>query len=117
MEREPGLHRQDYRVGPGGTYPVVAEGGPVRTRLIALTMVLGIAATASAQSRVVVTDVDGASRAEMRAATAPYATGEPQATIQARALKTGVDPTVADFRIRSWDEGEGVRVLVFAVIP
>ena len=38
------------------------------------------------------------------------------ATVPARALKAGVDPTVAEFRVRSWEEGEGVRVLVFAVI-
>ena len=38
------------------------------------------------------------------------------ATFPARALKAGVDPTVAEFRIRSWEEREGVRVLVFAVI-
>ena len=91
----------------------------MRTTIVAFLVALGLAVSASAQSslRVVVTDGDGALRAEMRAATMPYATGEPRVTITARALKTSVDPTVAEFRVRSWNEGEGVRVLVFAVIP
>jgi hypothetical protein len=106
--------------------------GAVRTSLLALIVMIGAAATASAQSssltalaqdaqrlaqaarRVVVSD--GAFRTQMPAATAPHATGWPMATVPARGLKAGVDPTVAEFRVRSWEEGAGVRVLVFAVI-
>ena len=104
----------------------------MRTTLLALTLVLGIAATASAQSssltaleqdaqrlaqsarRVRVTD--GTFRTEIPAAAAPYATGGPLATVPALALRAGVEPTVQEFRVRAWQEGgAGVRVLVFAV--
>lgn len=104
----------------------------MRTTLLALLMVLGLAVSASAQSssltslaqdaqrlaqsgrRIVVSD--GVFRTEMPAATEPYATDWPQLTVPARALKAGVEPTVPEFRIRAWREGgAGVRVLVFAV--
>ena len=103
----------------------------MRTHALALTLVVGIAATASAQSssltalaqdaqrlaqssrRVAVSD--GTVRTELPAAAAPYATGGPLATVQARALEAGGNPTVPEFRIRSWREGADVRVLVFAV--
>ena len=104
----------------------------MRTTPLALIVILGASATASAQSssltalaqdaqrlaqagrRVVVSD--GVFRTEMRADDAPYATDWPLATVPARALNAGVNPTVPEFRIRSWREGAGgVRVLVFAV--
>ena len=88
----------------------------MRTTLLALVMVLGIAASALAQDSVRVVISDGVLTAKMPAAAAPHATGWPMATVPARALKAGVDPTVAEFRVRSWEEAEGVRVLVFAVI-
>ena len=87
----------------------------MRTNLLALVMVLGIASSASAQDSLRVVISDGVLTAKMTAADAPHATGWPMATVPARALKAGVDPTVAEFRVRSWAEAEGVRVLVFAV--
>lgn len=89
----------------------------MRQTLLGLTLVLGIAATASAQSLLRVEITDGEFRSGMRPVTTPYATGGPWAAVKARALRAGVDPTVAHFRIRSWVEGDGVRVLVFAVRP
>ena len=104
----------------------------MRTTLLALIVMLGAAATASAQSssltalaqdaqrlaqserRVVVSD-GTLFRTEIPAASAPYATGGPLATIPARPLRAGVEPTVQEFRIRSWTDGAGVQVLVFAV--
>ena len=100
--------------------------------LLALILMFAVATTVSAQSssltalaqdaqrlaqaarRVVVSD--GVFRIEMPVAGAPYTDDWPRATVPARSLKAGVDPTVPEFRIRSWREGEaGVRVLVFAV--
>jgi hypothetical protein len=51
----------------------------------------------------------------MQPVATPYATGGPWAGVPARALKSDVTPTVSDFRIRTWVEGNGARVLVFAV--
>ena len=56
-------------------------------------------------------------RAEVDAAPAPNATNWPLAIIIARALKTGVNPTVPEFRIRAWEEAAGARVHVFAATP
>ena len=89
----------------------------LRHTLLALIVILGIAATASAQGRRMVVVSDGAFRAEMRPATEPYETQWPLVMVPARALKIGVEPTVPEFWIRAWQEGEGVRVLVFAVAP
>ena len=88
----------------------------MRTTLLALVMILGIAATASAQALLQVVVSDGVLTAKMPAAVVPHATGWPMATVPARALKAGVDPTVPEFRVRSWEEADGVRVVVFAVM-
>jgi hypothetical protein len=87
----------------------------MRTTLGAFLITLGLAASASAQSLLQVDITEGEFRAGMRAVTTPYATGGPWAGIPARALKPDVTPTVAEFRIRTWVEGVGVRVIVFAV--
>ena len=85
----------------------------MRHALLASILVLGVSTTASAQTlRVEITD--GNFRAGMHAAAEPYKTGGPWAGIPATPLKTGVDPTVTEFRIRAWAEGDGVRVMVFA---
>jgi hypothetical protein len=54
-------------------------------------------------------------RAEIRAADAPYVVAGPTVTVPARAQTAGVEPLVSEFRVRAWAEGDGVRVLVFAV--
>ena len=102
----------------------------MRHALLASILVLGVAGAASAQNRpppvvpsetadsesvVRVEITDGNFRAGMHAAGEPYATGGPWAGIPAVPLKADTDPTVTDFRIRSWTEGDGVRVLIFAV--
>ena len=87
----------------------------MRTTLFSLLLVLGIAASAFAQAVPRVDITDGEAKAGMRPVTTPYATGGPWAGVPARALKPDVTPTVSDFRIRAWVEGDGVRVLVFAV--
>jgi hypothetical protein len=105
----------------------------VQQARLALILLFGIATTVSAQQssslaalaqdaqrlaqgsrRVVISD--GVFRVEMPVASAPYTADWPRATVPARSLKAGVDPTVTEFRVRSWREGDaGVRVLVFAV--
>src|SRR5688500_2071184 len=90
----------------------------MRTTLGAFFIIVGLAVTASAQSQSVFhVDVmsDGLWNPGMKPATAPYATGAPWAALPSRPLTPDVTPTVTHFRIRTWLEGEGVRVLVFAV--
>jgi hypothetical protein len=91
--------------------------------LLALILILGSAATASAQrppsaglqsaSRVVVSD--GVFRGEMPTASARYTGDWPMVIVPARPLRIGVDPTVPEFRIRAWQERQGVRVVVFGI--
>jgi hypothetical protein len=87
----------------------------MRTVLLSFLLVLGISVSAFAQSVLRVDITEGQSRAGMQPVTTPYATGGPWAGVPARALKPDGTPTVSDFRIRSWVEGDGARVLVFAV--
>jgi hypothetical protein len=81
----------------------------------ALLIIVGLSVSVSAQSVFHVDLYSGESRASIKPATTPYATGVPWAGLPARPLTPDVTPTVADFRIRTWLEGEGVRVIVFAV--
>jgi len=92
----------------------------MRTAIFSVLLVLGISLSASAQTwRVEVTD--GLFRDGMQPATTPYTAGAPVGdrwvAIPAIAPNTTPDatPLVNAFRIRSWVEGDGVRVLVFAV--
>lgn len=89
----------------------------MRTTLGAFLITLGFAVSASAQSppllRVDITD--GAFRAGMAPMRMSYVMGGPWAAIPSKGVKADVEPTVTDFRIRTWFEGEGVRVAVFAV--
>jgi hypothetical protein len=84
----------------------------------AFLIIVGLSVPASTQSQSVFhVDMmsDGKWRAGVKPATAPYATGAPWAALPARPLTPDVTPTVTHFRIRTWLEGEGVRVVVFAV--
>lgn len=87
----------------------------MRQALLALTVILGVSTTAAAQSGLRVDITDGQLGSGMSTVNEPYATGAPWASLPARPLKPGVEPTASRFRIRSWVEGDGVRVLVFAV--
>jgi hypothetical protein len=87
----------------------------MRATLFSVLFVLGIAASAFAQALSRVDITEGEFKAGMQPVTTPYATGGPWAGVPARALKPDMTPTVSDFRIRAWVEGDGVRVLVFAV--
>ena len=87
----------------------------MRTTVVASLIIVGLAVSAPAQTLLQVDITDGEFRAGMRAVTTPYATGGPWAAIPAHPLTPDVTPTVTDFRIRTWAEGEGVRVIVFAV--
>lgn len=87
----------------------------MRTTLFSVLLVLGISVSAFAQAVPRVDISDGEFRAGMRPVTTPYATGGPWAGVPARASKPDATPTVSDFRIRTWVEGDGARVLVFAV--
>lgn len=90
---------------------------------LAFAIVLGSAAVASAQrppaavplpaARVVVSD--GVFRGEMPTFHRPYTADWPVIIVPAHPLKTGVAPTVPEFRIRAWQEAHGARVLVFGV--
>ena len=92
----------------------------MRTTLFSVLLVLGIAVSASAQTlRVEITD--DLFRARMQPALTPYTAdgseGARWEAIPAVAPNATPDatPLVHEFRIRSWVEGDGVRVLVFAV--
>ena len=87
----------------------------MRTTLFSVLLVLGLTLSSSAQSVLRVEITEGQFRAGMQPVTTPYATGGPWAGVPARALKPDVTPTADDFRIRTWLEGDGARVLVFAV--
>src|SRR5687767_5062296 len=87
----------------------------MRTLLVSLLITLGQIASSSAQGLLRVHITDGQFRAWMEPASAPYATGGPWVAVPTRPLTPEVTPTVTDFRIRTWLEGNGVRVLVFAV--
>jgi len=81
----------------------------------AFLIIVGLSVSASAQSVFHVDMSDGEWRASVKPAATPYATGVPWAALPSRPLTPDVTPTVTHFRIRTWLEGEGVRVLVFAV--
>ena len=87
----------------------------MRTTLVALLIALGTVASSSAQGPLRVHITDGQFRAGMEPVSTPYATGGPWAGIPTRPLTPEVTPTATDFRIRTWLEGSGVRVIVFAV--
>jgi len=87
----------------------------MRTTLYSVLLVLVAFVSATAQGVTRVDITEGESRAGMQPVTTPYATGGPWAAVPARALTPDLTPTVSDFRIRTWLEGDGARVLVFAV--
>jgi len=87
----------------------------MRTTLGAFLIIVGLSVSASAQSVFHVDLADGVFRGSIKPLTKPYATGLPWASVPVRPLTPDVTPTVTHFRIRTWLEGEGVRVLVFAV--
>lgn len=87
----------------------------MRMTLGAFLIIVGLSVSASAQSVFHVDMSDGEWRASVKPAATPYATGAPWAALPSRPLTPDVTPTVTHFRIRTWLEGEGVRVIVFAV--
>jgi hypothetical protein len=89
----------------------------MRKTLGAFFIIVGLSVTASAQSVFHVDFTDGElfSGPGINPATTPYATGLPVGIVPSHPLSPDVTPTVPEFRIRTWLEGEGVRVLVFAV--
>jgi len=88
----------------------------MRTTLGAFLIIVGLSVSASAQSVFHVDLSDGVLfRGSIKPLTKPYATGLPLASVPSHPLSPDVTPTVPEFRIRTWLEGEGVRVLVFAV--
>jgi len=87
----------------------------MRKTLGAFLIIVGLSVSASAQSVFHVDLTDGQFWASIKPVTTPYATGAPWAALPSRPLTPNLTPTVTHFRIRSWLEGEGVRVLVFAV--
>ena len=87
----------------------------MRMTLGAFLIIVGLSVSASAQSVFHVDMSDGKWRASVKPIATPYATGVPWAALPSRPLTPDVTPTVTHFRIRTWLEGEGVRVLVFAV--
>lgn len=88
----------------------------MRTNLFSVLLVLAMSVSASAQTWQVEA-TDGLFRASMQPMTTPYSTDGRWEAIPASAPITspGDTPLVSQFRIRSWVEGDGVRVLVFAV--
>lgn len=89
----------------------------MRKTLGAFLIIVGLSVSASAQSvfHVDFTDGERFKGAGIKPVTKPYATGAPWGVIPSHPLRPDVTPTVPEFRIRTWLEGEGVRVLLFAV--
>ena len=87
----------------------------MRTALLAVTLLAAMHGTVIAQSQALKVNIsERRSRAGLAAVQTPYATGGPWAAIPAAA--SGAAPvTAAAFRIRTWTEGTGARVIVFAV--
>ena len=89
----------------------------MRKTLGAFLIIMGLSVSASAQSVFHVDFTDGElfRGPGIKPVTKPYATGAPWGSIPSHPLSPDVTPTVPEFRIRTWLEGEGVRVLLFAV--
>ena len=89
----------------------------MRMTLGAFLIIVGLVVSASAQSVFHVDFSDGElfRGPGIKPLTTPYTTGAPWASVPSHPLSPDVTPTVPEFRIRTWLEGEGVRVLVFAV--
>ena len=89
----------------------------MRKTLGAFLIIVGLTVSASAQSVFHVDFTDGElfRGPGIKPATKPYATGAPLGVVPSHPLSPDVTPTVAEFRVRTWFEGEGVRVLLFAV--
>jgi hypothetical protein len=81
--------------------------------LFAFAIALGPVASASAQQFLLVEITKTEIRTELGPAKAPYTTGG--LVVPARPSTPGVTPTVAEFGIRAWTEGDGLRVVVFVV--
>ena len=78
-----------------------------------IVLALSVSQAPSADIEVAITE--GTSRAAVTASAEPDVSGPPHAAIPARPLKSDDTPTCEWFRIRAWLEGDGVRVIVFAV--
>ena len=91
----------------------------MRKTLGAFLIIVGLSVSASAQSVFHVDVYDGRLfEGAIKPATKPYPTGSttgPVAFVPSHPLSPDVTPTVPEFRVRTWLEGEGVRVLLFAV--
>jgi hypothetical protein len=89
----------------------------MRTTLGAFLLIVGLSVAASAQSvfHVDFTDGEVLRGPGIKPATKSYATGAPWGSVPSHPLSPDVTPTVPEFRVRTWLEGEGVRVLLFAV--
>ena len=89
----------------------------MRTTLGAFFIIVGLCVSASAQSVFHVDFTDGElfRGPGIKPLTKPYATGAPWGSVPSHPLSPDVAPTVPEFRVRAWLEGEGVRVLLFAV--
>ena len=89
----------------------------MRKTLGAFLIIVGLSVPASAQSVFHVDFTDGElfGGPGIKPATQPYATGVPVGIVPSHPLSPDVTPTVPEFRVRTWLEGEGVRVLLFAV--
>jgi len=90
----------------------------MRMTLGAFLIIVGLSVSASAQQSVFhvdFTDEELFRGPGIKPAAKPYATGFPIGIVPAHPLSPDVTPTVPEFRVRTWLEGEGVRVLLFAV--
>jgi hypothetical protein len=89
----------------------------MRTSWVAFVVAAGLAAPVSAQVlRVRLNDTAATSPiyVALKPSKGPYTTGG--LVVPAQRVKQGAAaPTVPDFHIRAWTEGDGLRVLVFAV--
>jgi hypothetical protein len=90
---------------------------PMRTPLIAFVLALGLAAPASAQFlRVRLNDTTAEIPVFVSLKTSPGPSTFGGLVVAAKRVKPGAAaPTVPEFRLRAWNEGDSLRVVVFTV--
>jgi hypothetical protein len=82
---------------------------------VAVAVFFSLAFSQAPQSTLWVAISEGPARAAVMASAVPNVTGAPHATVRARPVEGRSSADREWFRIRAWAEGDGVRVVVFAV--
>lgn len=82
---------------------------------VAVAVLFSVLLSQAQLSRIEVAITEGSRRASVVASATPNVSGAPWAAIPARPLPGRASADCEWFRIRAWAEGDGARVIVFAV--